>query len=70
VDPDTCDPIIKAGAHRHSPVLNHRNILLLSNIMFGIVLEFFNGEYQLKWKQEIDAMARKLANMENLTPSP
>lgn len=69
VNPDTCDPILKTGAHRHSSVLNQRSILSLSSILFGIVLELFNGEYQLKWKDEIDEMARKLATMEQLTPA-
>jgi hypothetical protein len=67
VDPNTCNPILKSGAHRHSPVLNHIKILILSNIIFGIVLEFFNGEYQLKWKEKIDEMARKLTVMGGLT---
>jgi hypothetical protein len=67
VDPDTCNPILKRGGHRHSPVLNHKNILILSNIIFGIVLELFNGEYQLKWKEKIDEMAKKLAILGGLT---
>jgi hypothetical protein len=68
-DPDTCNPILKSGAHRHSPVLNHKSILLLSNIIYGIVLEFFDGEYKLKWKAKIDEMAKELAIMEGLVPT-
>jgi len=69
VDPNTCNPIIKTGSHRHSPVLNREGILMMSNIILGMIMESFNGEYQLKWKDKIDEMARKLATKEQLTPA-
>jgi hypothetical protein len=60
VDPDTCDPILKSGAHRTSPIMNQASILYFANNFLGIVMEFFNIEYKLSWKPKIDEMAKIL----------
>lgn len=62
VNPDTCNPIITTGPRRHSPVLNHENILMLSCILFGIVLEFFNDEFRLRWRERITELNQEFRN--------
>ena len=66
VNPASCNPILRISAHSRSPALNHRAILMFSCILFGIVLEFFDREYQLKMNNRIDEMAKKLNKMEQL----
>ena len=53
VNPDTMDPIITTGSRRHSPVLNPTNILMITSIIFGIVIELFNDEFRLRWRERI-----------------
>lgn len=58
VNPETLNPTITTGPRRHSPVLNHKNIFMLSSILFGIVLEFFNDEYRLNWREKITELTQ------------
>jgi hypothetical protein len=60
VDPDTCNPILKLGAHRTSPLMNQTKIICFANNFLGIVVEFFNIEYKLNWKVKIDEMLHEL----------
>lgn len=69
VDTTTCNPILKTKGKRHSPVLYHERILMLANIIFGMVMEFFNGEYQLNWKNKIDEMTQGFMALTGVSPS-
>lgn len=69
VNPNTYDPIIKTGPRKHSPILNHEHVLELANSIFGFVMEFFNGEFQLKWRPKIDEMTHNFMVMTGLKPT-
>lgn len=69
VNPNTYDPIIKTEPRRHSPVLNYEHILELANGIVGIVMELFNGEFQLKWKNKILEMTHNFMDTTGLKPT-
>ncbi len=66
VNPATYDPIITSGPQRHSPLLNHENILMSSICIFGIILEFFNNGFKLKWKDKILELTQKFVALTRL----
>lgn len=68
VNPDTCNPVITTGPKRHSPLLNHESILESTIPMVGIIMEFFNSEYQLKWHPKIVELNRIFMDMTGLIP--
>lgn len=68
VNPDTVNPIITTGSRRHSPVLNHVNILMITSIIFGIVLELFNDEFRLRWRERITELTQEFIRNAGVTP--
>jgi hypothetical protein len=67
VNPDTADPIITIGSRRHSPVLNPPNILMITNIIFGIVIELFNDEFRLRWRERITRLTQEFMRNTGVT---
>lgn len=59
VNPNTSDPILVSGPQRHSPLLNPENILMSAILMLGIILEFFNAEFQLNLINRIKELTQE-----------
>lgn len=68
INPDTVNPIITTGSRRHSPVLNHANILMITSIILGIVLELFNDEFRLRWRERITELTQEFIRNAGVTP--
>jgi len=68
VDADTCNPVMGADVRVHSAILGHSAILFFANTLFGMIFEFFNEEYQLKWDDRIHDLSVKLGALLKIPP--